>query len=133
MSKDRPAGARPLQVLLVEDDVDDALSVQRHLTAKSGFELVHVRTGSEALQVAAKRPFDVLLLDYRLPDISGIALCKQLRDSGLKSHILLVTSVRDDAAAGRAFAAGASDYLVKTPDYGERLAAEIRARVGVGP
>lgn len=119
-----------MRVLLAEDDVDDALMAKRALSPANGFEVVHVRTGGEALAAAERAEFDVCLLDYRLPDRTGISLCRDLRSRSIKTPIFLVTSIRSDTVAAQAIAAGAQDCIVKGNDYGDRLLAELRTRLG---
>ena len=117
--------AGPLRLLVVEDDPDDARTMFRVLRASGRFEPVHARTGSEGLEAARAGPFAACLVDYRLPDMSGIEMCRRLRALGLGVPVLLMSSVQSDEVVARARAAGATDFLVKHLSYGDRLEAEI--------
>jgi CheY-like chemotaxis protein len=108
------------QVLLVEDNVDDAHIVMRALRG-TACAIRHVRNGAEAQEAARQAAFDVVLLDHRLPDISGIRVCRILRDAGIKANIVLVSSAKDDDTAQQAFEAGANDYLIKGLVYGDEV------------
>jgi CheY-like chemotaxis protein len=121
--------AGPLRLLVVEDDPDDARTMFRVLRASGRFETVHARTGSEGLEAARAGPFAVCLVDYRLPDMSGIEVCRRLRALGLEVPVLLLSSVQSDEVAERARAAGVTDFLLKHLSYGDRLEAEIGRHV----
>lgn len=118
-----------IRILLVEDDVDHALLVSRGLPAAQGFEVVHVRTGADALEAAAHEPFDICLVDHRLPDREGIGLCRELREAS-GAPVLMVTGAGQEFLAQRAFEAGAEDFIVKGTGFVKRLADEVNARVG---
>jgi CheY-like chemotaxis protein len=117
--------AGPLRLLVVEDDPDDARTLFRVLRASGRFEPVHARTGSEGLEAVRAGPVAACLVDYRLPDMSGIEMCRRLRALGLDVPVLLMSSVQSDEVVARARAAGATDFLVKHLSYGDRLEAEI--------
>jgi CheY-like chemotaxis protein len=109
------------RLLVVEDDPDDARMMFRVLRASGRFEPVHVRTGSEGLEAAAAGQFVACLVDYRLPDMSGIEVCRRLRALGLKVPVLLLSSVQSDEVVQRALRAGATDFLVKHLTFSDRL------------
>ena len=115
----------PLRLLVVEDDPDDARMMFRVLRASGRFEPVHARNGSEGLEAAMAGPFAACLVDYRLPDMSGIEMCRRLRALGVQAPVLLLSSVQSDEVVARARAAGATDFLVKHLAYGDRLEAEV--------
>lgn len=119
------------RVLVVEDDPDDARTIFRALRA-GRFDPVHVRNGSDGLQAAATASFGVCLVDYRLPDMSGVEMCRRLRAMGIAVPIVLLSSVQSDEVVARAMAAGASDFLVKHLTFGDRLGAEVDRILG-GP
>ena len=122
-----PAGDAPARMkgrqrlLVVEDDPDDARTVFRVLRGSGRFEPVHARTGSEGLEAAQVGTFAACLVDYRLPDMSGIELCRRLRALGLGVPVLLLSSVQSDEVVERARAAGVDDFLVKHLSFSEFL------------
>ncbi|MHB1261769.1 MAG: response regulator transcription factor [Thermoplasmatota archaeon] len=120
------------RVLVVEDDPDDARVIFRALRAGGRYEPVHVRNGSEGLQAAAAATFSACLVDYRLPDMSGVEMCRRLRTMGVSVPVILLSSVQSDEVVARAMAAGANDFLVKHLTFGERLGSEVDRILG-GP
>ena len=125
-------GARPgIRILVVEDDPDDARVTCRALRRSGRFDPMHVRSGAEALEAAASgTPFAMGLVDYRLPDMSGIELVRRLRAQGLKAPLVMLSSVQSDDVVQRAMAAGVSEFLVKHLTYGDRLEAELDRFLG---
>jgi len=123
----------PVPVLVVEDDPDDVRITFNALRGTGHLHPVHARVGSEALEAARKGQFGVLVVDYRLPDMSGIELCRRLRLMGLGAPILMTSSVESDEVVARAMSAGASDFLVKSLDYARQLEREVeRLAVAAG-
>jgi CheY-like chemotaxis protein len=117
---DTPMASRP-RLLVVEDDPDDARALFRALRGSGRFEPVHARTGAEGLEAALAGTFAAFLVDYRLPDMSGIEVCRRLRALGATGPVLLVSSVQSDEVVERARAAGATDFLVKHLSYSDRI------------
>src|SRR4051812_19137515 len=79
-------------ILVVEDD-DDTRHFFRDLLEVEGYQIITVASGQTALQTAAEQPLDAVVLDYRLPDMSGIQVCRQLRALvQLAVPILVVTA-----------------------------------------
>ncbi len=117
-----------LNVLLVEDDLDLAETVVQYLELE-GIRCDHGSNGMAGLQLAKAGGYQVLLLDINLPCLDGLSLCKQLRDSGDNTPILMLTSGDglDDKLAGNQ--AGTDDFLVKPfalPELVVRLEALAR-------
>lgn len=117
------------RLLIVEDDPDDARTVFRALRKSGRFEPVHARTGSEGLEAAQGGAFAACLVDYRLPDMSGIELCRRLRALGLSTPVLLLSSVQSDEVVERARVAGVDDFLVKHLAFSEFLEDTIHRHV----
>ncbi len=123
-----PEPTTPCRVLVVDDD---ELVVRRisTLLQRSGYEIRTARTGEEALRILDATACQIVLTDWHMPDMDGLALCRNLRLRQSSSYIyILMLTVRDatsDILAG--LAAGADDYVVKgaTPE-------EILARLEVG-
>lgn len=100
-------------VLLVEDSVADAKYVQQ-LLPKQKFDIVHVRSLSEAATVMATASFDVILLDLSLPDGSGLNSFQSMKEKGSKVPVVILTGLDDDETALMAVKLGAQDYIQKT-------------------
>ncbi|MDT4907499.1 MAG: two-component system, OmpR family, response regulator [Pseudonocardiales bacterium] len=114
-----------MRVLVVEDEPKMAELLRRGLH-EEGLVADVALSGAVALQRVADTKYDVIVLDVMLPDISGIAVCRQLRVDGVWSPVLILTARDDiqDRVAG--LDAGADDYLVK-PFAFDELLARIRA------
>lgn len=81
-------------VLVVEDD-HDTLEVLVELLNEAGFEAVGVSTAAEALEIAARRRFEVLLVDHALPDAMGPELIRGLRALGVDAPVILTSAGRN--------------------------------------
>lgn len=114
-------------VLVVEDEAP-LLTLLRYNLEKQGFRVDEAADGQEALlRVAEARP-DVMLLDWMLPSLSGIEVCRQLRrrTETRDLPIIMVTARTEDQDAVRALDIGADDYIAK-PFAIEHVIARIRA------
>ena len=110
-------------VLLVEDEIAIADTVLYALRGE-GFEAVHCLTGHEALRLAGAQRFDLAVLDVGLPDISGFALCRELRRERDLPVIFLTAQVAEaDRILGLEI--GADDYVSK-PFSPRELVARVR-------
>jgi two-component system cell cycle response regulator len=123
-----PEPAQPCRVLIVDDD-ELVLSGLSALVRLGGYETYTATSGAAALRILAASPCQILLTDWHMPDMDGLALCCNLRSRGNDRYIyiLLVTvrNARSDIVAG--LAAGADDYVIKGATTEELL-----ARVGLG-
>lgn len=118
----------PLRVLVVDDDRGAQLLHGRYVDESPGFVLVaRVGTGRAAIEYAAHHDVDLVLLDMRLPDISGIEVLNRLRTHGL-AHIdvLVISSSQDQVTVRQALAGRVAGYLVK-PFTQERLLGRLAA------
>jgi two-component system copper resistance phosphate regulon response regulator CusR len=113
------------KILLVEDELAIADLVLDCLQA-ADYMVDHLPDGAEAINRLKYSDYDLIILDWNLPGLSGIDICRQYRSKGGGSLILMLTSRReiDDKEAG--FDAGADDYLTK-PFHARELTARVRA------
>jgi two-component system phosphate regulon response regulator PhoB len=114
-------------ILVVEDEAP-LLTLLRYNLEKQGFKVEEAADGQEALmRVAEARP-DLVLLDWMLPALSGLEVCRQLRrrPNTRDLPIIMVTARTEDQDAVRALDTGADDYIAK-PFAMESLLARIRA------
>ncbi len=112
------------RILLVEDEKSIARFIELELTHEN-FDVIHYTNGRDGFDAAKLDSFDVILLDVMLPELSGIEVCRRIRNFS-EVPILLITA-RDavlDRVAG--LDAGADDYIVK-PFAIEELLARIRS------
>jgi len=113
------------KVLLVDDD-SEMSEVIRHTLANRGFTVQCAHDGQSALDFLRVNKYDVIVLDWMMPGVSGVDVCQKLRSLGNKTPILMLTcrNSADDKETG--LDAGADDYLTK-PFENKELAARLRA------
>ena len=110
-----------MRVLLVEDEPRIAGFIAKGLRERA-YAVDVARDGEEALYYAGVNEYDLVILDVMLPIKDGYAICRELRGSGFRSPILMLTArdAVDDRVAG--LDSGADDYLTKPFDFKELLA-----------
>jgi len=110
-----------VRVLLVEDEPRIAGFIAKGLRERA-YAVDVARDGEEALYYAGVNEYDLVILDVMLPIKDGYAICRELRGSGFRSPILMLTArdAVDDRVAG--LDSGADDYLTKPFDFKELLA-----------
>jgi two-component system, OmpR family, copper resistance phosphate regulon response regulator CusR len=118
------------RILLVEDQVQTATAVSESLE-QEGFQVSWSPTGSSGLRLLASSAFDAVILDWMVPELSGLDLLKKLRKEGNKVPVLLLTARDAVEDRIRGLDTGADDYLVK-PFALTELAARVRALVRRG-
>src|SRR5512145_659268 len=107
-----------IRVLYVEDDPVDQDLTHRHLARHAPhIKLTVVGTVGEALERVTVGDMDVLLVGYRLPDGTALDLLDAVKARGLEVPVVLVTGSGSADSTVRLLKAGATDYLVKRPDY----------------
>ena len=116
-----------MRVLLVEDESRIADFIARGLT-EHGYAVDVATDGEDALSWTDTTPFDLIVLDVMLPRLSGIAVCRTLRDRGITIPILMLTAMDGVEQRVRGLDSGADDYLVK-PFAFEELLARLRALI----
>lgn len=115
---------KALRVLVVEDNDALAANLFEYLEPR-GHQLDRAADGLTALHLASTQSFDVLVLDWMMPGLSGIEVCQKLRAAGQPAPILMLTARDTVNDKLQGFEAGADDYLVKPFDLRE-LEARIR-------
>lgn len=107
-------GTKSARILLVEDD-DGNMTFLKLLIETSGHSCAVARNGKQALQIAAREPFDLILMDLSLPDIDGYTLCGEVRS--LPRHrapIVGISADRDPQTRKRCKASGMEDLFDKS-------------------
>jgi DNA-binding response OmpR family regulator len=113
------------RILVVEDDRAVARALEYGL-ASEAFQVLRAETGQEALDLARREDPHLILLDIRLPDISGFDVCRQLRAEGCRVPILMLTARDEEVDKVLGLELGADDYVVKPFSFRE-LVSRIRA------
>ncbi|WP_262966010.1 two-component system response regulator [Methylobacter psychrophilus] len=107
-----------LRLLYAEDNPQDADLTQACLAEYAPeFQIEIVKTGQQCQQRLQESTFDLLLLDYRLPDMGGMELLTWLIQAGIKIPVVLVTGARDEEVVVKALKLGAINYLPKNNHY----------------
>lgn len=115
-----------LKVLLVEDDPSMVSLVSLGLRYE-GFEVLTANNGLDGLRMADEQSPDLLILDWMLPGLDGIGICRRIR-SRSEIPIIIITAKDDVTDRVQGLDAGADDYLVK-PFHIDELLARVRARL----
>ena len=124
--------APPVKLLLVDDHALVRLGLRSLLETAVGFAVVgEAGSVAEAVAEARRSQPDVVLMDVRLPDGSGVEACREIRSERPEVAVLMLTSYADEDAIVASITAGAAGYLLKEADPERVLeAVEIVARGG---
>jgi DNA-binding response OmpR family regulator len=111
------------KILIVEDDKDIALGLEEDLS-RHGHEVETVGDGERALERGRESGWDLIILDLMLPKMDGFEVCRELRRSGIKTPIIMLTAKTHEAEKILGLELGADDYITKP--FSPR---ELRARI----
>lgn len=109
------------RILIVEDERAVARGLEYGLDSE-GFTTLWADTGQKALQMARHQSPDLILLDLRLPDVSGLDICRELRAEGQRMPILMLTARDEELDKVLGLELGADDYVVKPFSVRELMA-----------
>jgi signal transduction histidine kinase len=116
-----------LKVLIVDDDEVDRMAVRRSLnTSDINITLLEASDYLEAMDFLEDTSFDCVFLDYRLPGKDGLALVQEIRATGNKVPLVVLTGQGDEQIAVELMKAGASDYITKSRISSELLLKTIK-------
>ncbi|HIH37258.1 MAG TPA: response regulator transcription factor [Methanocellales archaeon] len=114
-----------MDILVVEDERSLARMIEVELLMQHmNVEVCY--NGKSALASAIEKKFDLVILDWMLPDIEGIEVCRILRSRGLQTPIIMITARQEVSFEVRGLTEGADDFIVKPFDI-EQLVARIHA------
>ena len=107
-------------VLIVEDDEDTRLML-KYLLEIWNYKVIEATNGEEAVQTAKTRQPDVILMDYKLPKIDGLATTKQIREQKSLEQTIIIFVSAETASDVRssALAVGGDDFLLKPINFGD--------------
>lgn len=114
--------ATPAARVLVVDDDPELREFLLGELAMEGYACEAAASGQSALQALRGQSWDLVLLDWSLPDFSGVEVCERLRATGVTTPVLMLTAHDEVAERVRALDAGADDYLTKPFSIAELLA-----------
>lgn len=118
---------RPKTVLVVDDEPEYMRILQKFLEDQ-GYRPLLAEDGRKALAVYERERPDLVLLDYRMPEETGLQVLRSLKTFDPDACVIIVTAVLDKGLYGKFMAEGASDYITKPLDL-ERLELAIRTRM----
>jgi two-component system response regulator DevR len=105
---------KPLRILLVDDHEVVRAGVRMLLEHRPNMQIVgEASTAAAAIAEAARTAPDVVVMDVRLPDSSGVEACREIRSARPDIRVLMLTSFADEEAVDASVIAGASGYLLK--------------------
>ncbi len=114
-----------MKLLLVEDDIDVQEFVSRGFKAL-GFVVDATAHGKQGAHLALNNDYDIIVLDYSLPEQNGIEICEEIRADGLSTPIIFLSVIDNPRKKIEALSKGADDYLAK-PFLFEELCERVRA------
>ena len=119
------------QTILIADDEPNIVISLEYLLEHDGYQVQVARDGQEALDVIARQPPDLVLLDVMLPRVSGFDVCQKIRENPAWQHIrvVMLTAKGREVEMTKGLALGAHAYITK-PFSTKDLLAQIRAQLG---
>ncbi len=115
-----------IRILIVDDHAVVRIGLRTVLANATGFRVVgEAGTVGDAISLATQARPDVVLMDVRLPDGSGVEACRRIKADNPETRVVMLTSYQDEEAIVGSVMAGASGYLLKQADA-ERLIQAIR-------
>jgi len=119
------------KILLVEDSDTTRLSNRVMITRRTGYDVITVANGAEALKTAAAQKPDLVLMDVMMPGMDGLEVCRRMRkqEATAKIPIVLLTFRVGEESVSEGFASGCTAYLKKPVEVGE-LVDTLRRQLG---
>jgi two-component system, chemotaxis family, chemotaxis protein CheY len=113
--------------------VDDSMTIRRIVIKALGMvgisDATEAGDGAEAVKALSGGSFDLILMDWNMPTMSGIEALKAIRQTGNKTPVIMVTTEAEKSRVIEAIKSGANDYLVK-PFSPDQLAAKVKTIMG---
>lgn len=113
-----------MNALIIEDDPEERAFMRRGLTS-IGYSCEAVADGQEGLERLLNRPYDLATVDLMLPGVDGKEIIRQVRNAGVKTHIIIVSALGSISERVSGLNIGADDYIPKPCSIDE-----LKARIG---
>jgi DNA-binding response OmpR family regulator len=119
----------PLSVLIVDDEETFARLLAEQLKDEYGFQTTYVTGGRDAIEALqqARRGFDAILLDYMMPDMTGLNVLQWMHEQKNETPVIILTAAGSEMVAVEAMKLGAYDYLRKEHVDLQRIALAVQA------
>lgn len=117
---------QPIRVLIVDDEPSFALALEMSLNM-DGFSATSVNAPEEATELLLNNTYDVVVVDYSMPGMTGLEFMQWMRDHAIDTPVMMVTAAGSETVAVEAMKAGAKNYFRKDQIDSEQLANEITA------
>lgn len=118
------------KILIVEDD-DSILLGLENVLRDEGYAMRSAKSGQEGYQLAKRNTPDLIILDLMLPGMSGLEICKRLRDEGMKVPIIMLSAKTEENDRVFGLELGADDYITK-PFSVRELVARVKTQLRRG-
>ncbi|MFH1640595.1 MAG: response regulator, partial [Candidatus Omnitrophota bacterium] len=119
-----------IRILLIEDNPDHTFLTKKILEkADNGFQLDSVEQAKEGLERIFKQDYDLILCDYRLPDLTALNILEEMGKRHKDTPLVVVTASGNEKAAVDLMREGAYDYILKDLSYEETLPVVIRRSI----
>ena len=114
--------------ILVVDDEEEICLLTKSFLSKRGYKVFTAGTEAEVLNIVNKEHPQLVLLDVRLKEVSGIDVLSKIKQVDNNSKVIMVTALDDEESISKAKSQGANEYITKpfTPDYLNELIEKIR-------
>lgn len=112
------------KILVIDDDTDICLLLKKYLT-KNGYDVELAYTGKSALSIIEKNTIDLVLCDFRLPDMDGTETLKEIKKTNPSTKVIIITGYSDVKTAVQCIKMGASEYVTK-PIFHEEILHAIK-------
>lgn len=109
-----------IKFLIVDDEPDVVDSVSELFTLRN-YNVITATSGTQALEKVKKENPNIIILDIRMPDVSGMDVLKEVKKNYPKIRVIMLTGVEDESTRNMAMGLGASGYLTKPYSYSELL------------
>jgi CheY-like chemotaxis protein len=121
----------PRKKILVADDSSASQTMTKLMLDAGAYDIITASDGLEAITQAIKHKPDLILMDFVMPRMTGIAACRKLRDHPVTKNIpiIMVTSRDEPESVDVGFKSGCTDYLIK-PLNAADLAAKLKQHLG---
>lgn len=106
-------GIKTMNILIVDDNKDNRMTIQLLLEEFENIEISEVIDGQEAIDICKKKHFDIIFMDIMMPNVDGITATKTIKSFDKKVMILALSALDDEASKNKMLECGAEDYMTK--------------------